>query len=356
MKLRRAMAVAAATAVIAPAAFFSAPAAFATGEDTTTTTESPSPSATESVPAPEETEATETPSDDTTEPTDEESTIDPSDGATEPTDEESTTAPTPSDDASVTTPPTSTPPSGTAKPTTDPGNGLNDCLDRDEIELDPNLHTSLSGLPDKIVAGSGFHSFKLNVSNKGKNDYKRVDLGVFTGQIDEEDWDISGEHLTLQYQDPESGKWVDISLDAYDEGAGYLGFTDVKPKESFSINLRLNVDKSAPAGLAYAISIGAYVNDKGNCVIADDEAYYEFTIVAAGGNAGEPNEAKPQGGKKPLPAKPVGNTEIKPVGSLAQTGSSSMMPALGMAGGIAIVAGAGVVFALKRRRSGDAAA
>ncbi|AXG82797.1 LPXTG cell wall anchor domain-containing protein [Streptomyces paludis] len=224
------------------------------------------------------------------------------------------------------------------------------------MELDPNLSTSLSGLPDKIVAGSGFHSFKLNVSNKGKNDYKRVDLGVFTAQIDEDTWGFDTDHLTLQFQDPESGKWVDISLDAFDEGAGYLGFTDVRAKESFSINLRLNVDKSAPAGLGYAISIGAYVNDKGNCVIADDEAYYEFTIVAAGSDPGKPNEAKPQGGKKPLPAKPVGDKEIKPEGSLAQTGSSSMMPVIGMAGGIAIVAGAGVVFALKRRRSGEAAA
>ncbi|WP_233518201.1 LPXTG cell wall anchor domain-containing protein [Streptomyces corynorhini] len=361
------MAVAAATAVIAPAAFFSAPAAFATGEENTATTESPSPS--ESSPAPgtsdgsegEPTEGASESADETTEPGD--GASEPSSGApetSEPAEPGDGGSPSPS--ASQESPEPSTSPS--TSPSTGPDDGRQECeYDEDEngdvdYAVDSDLNTSLSGLPDKIVAGSGFHSFKLNVSNKSDNAYKRLDLGVFAAQIDEKSpWWINSDHLTLQFKDPESGKWTDISLDFDDEGVGYLGFTDVKAKESFSIDLRLSVDKSAPAGLAYALTIGTYVNDDGTCVDAGGEdLFYEFEIIAAGTDPGKPNDAKPQGGKKPLPVKPAGNNEIKPVGTLAQTGSSSMVPVIGTVGGIAILAGAGVMFAMKRRRDGDATA
>ncbi|WP_326810875.1 hypothetical protein OIE62_25595 [Streptomyces scopuliridis] len=354
MKLRRAMAVAAATAVIAPAAFFSAPAAFATdGENSPPPAASEAPESTEPA-APETTEASVTPP--ATGEAPEEGKAD-----EEKAPQSSEEAPAPGTELSE---PEGTKPSepapassgSTTKPTTEPSDGPVECVDTEEGIYDDQLQTSLSGLPERIVAGSGFHSFKLNVTNKGKNDYERVDLGVFAFQIDEKAWDPSTGHLTLQYKDPESGVWTPISLDDNDAGAGYLGYTGVKAKESFSVDLRLSVAKSAPAGLGYAVSIGVYANDEGNCVYSDDESFYEFDIVAAGTDPGDPNEAKPQeGGKKPLPAKPAGNTEIKPQGHLAETGSSSVVPVIGMAGGIAIVAGAGVMFAMKRRRS-DAAA
>ncbi|MBH0247912.1 hypothetical protein I3W98_41935, partial [Streptomyces cavourensis] len=53
------------------------------------------------------------------------------------------------------------------------------CVDSDRPTTDKNLRTSLSGLPSKVVAGSGFHAFKLNVENKGDKVYDRVDLGLF---------------------------------------------------------------------------------------------------------------------------------------------------------------------------------
>ncbi|MFF3243485.1 LPXTG cell wall anchor domain-containing protein [Streptomyces sp. NPDC002870] len=325
------MAVAAATAVIAPATFLAAPAAFATTPTPTPTeTASTSPSPTETAttsPSPTDTV--------TTPPAPTETAASPSAPANSPS------APATSPSASATTPDETFGCDLAEKPT-----------------FDKSLQTSLTGLPSKIVAGSGYHQFKLNVANKGENSYKRVDLGVFTAQVDDDTWEESTGHLSLQYKDPESGVWTDISLDEDDEGAGYLGYTDVKAKESFSIDLRLSVDKAAPAGFGYAISIGAYADDKGNCVFSDDEAYYEFDILAAGTEPGDVDEAEPQeGSKKPLPStKPAGNTEIQPQGNLAETGSSSILPTVGIAGGIAIVAGAGVVFAMKRRRSSGATA
>ncbi|MFD4138764.1 LAETG motif-containing sortase-dependent surface protein [Streptomyces sp. NPDC058572] len=331
------MAVAAATAVIAPATFLAAPAAYAdpspaTSESATATADpAPSDTATTS-PAPSDI-ATASPA--------------PSDTAT------TTTSPSPSDTATTSPSPSdsaTTSPSPSAEPTS-----IEDvCDDEKEPQFDENLQTALKGLPSKIVAGSGFHNFKLSVSNKGENSYKRVDLGVFAASIDEDITEDTSGYLTLQYKDPESGEWNNISLDENDEGAGYLGYTDVKAKESFSIDLRLSVDGKAPAGFGYAISIGVYADDKGNCVYSDDEAFYEFDILAAGSEPGDVDDAEPQEGGK-TPVKPEGNTEINPQGNLAETGSDSQLPVIGAIGGITILAGAGVVFAMKRRK-GNAAA
>ncbi|MFE1473182.1 LPXTG cell wall anchor domain-containing protein [Streptomyces cyaneofuscatus] len=355
MKIRRALAVAAATAVLAPVTLLSSPAAFATP--------SPTPEATETATAPEEPE---------TPPADEETdTVPAPEGENpaaeegeektpaeeekekeeeKPAGEEEKPAEKPEDKP---TSPSATPPSP-APSVTSPSDI---CQDTEDERTDENLRTSLSGLPSEVVAGSGFHAFKLNVENKGDKAYKRVDLGLVAAQVDDDNWLPNTDHLTLQFKDPETGAWSDISLDQDDEVIGYIGYTDIRAKESFSIDLRLSVDKKAPEGYGFAIIIGLYADEEGNCVYPEGEQFYEFDVLAAGTDAGEPNEAEPQtGGKKPVPAKPVGNTEIKPEGTLAQTGSDSNLPVIATIGGVAILAGAGVVFALGRRRKGDATA
>ncbi|RLV69675.1 cell surface glycoprotein 1 [Streptomyces sp. CBMAI 2042] len=358
MKIRRALAVAAATAVLAPVTLLSSPAAFATpsptpeATETATASEEPeTPSAdeeTDTIPAPEGEnpaagEGEEKP------PADEEKEKEKEEE--KPAGEEEKPAEKPEDKP---TSPSATPPSP-APSVTSPSDICQDT--EDDQQIDENLRTSLSGLPSEIVAGSGFHGFKLNVENKGDKAYKRVDLGLVAAQIDDDNWLPNTDHLTLQFKDPETGAWSDISLDQDDEVIGYIGYTDIRAKESFSIDLRLSVDKKAPEGYGFAIIIGLYADEEGNCVYPDSDEFYEFDVLAAGTDAGEPNEAEPQtGGKKPVPAKPVGNTEIKPEGTLAQTGSDSNLPVIATIGGLAILAGAGVVFALGRRRKGDATA
>ncbi|MGK5451004.1 LPXTG cell wall anchor domain-containing protein, partial [Streptomyces radiopugnans] len=247
---------------------------------------------------------------------------------------------------------TSAPASPSAEPS--PSEGPAECSDEDEEFLvDEDLLTGLSGLPSKVVAGSGFHAFQLTVTNTSDTDYRRVDFGVFTAQIDEENWNVTTGHLTLQYQDPATGAWKNISLDENDEGVGYVGYSVVKAHTSYSVNLRLSVDAAAPAGLGFAVTIGMYANDAGACVYAGDDSYYEFEILKAGAKPGEVPGAKPQGGaKKPVPSiKPVGDTEIKMKGTLAQTGSSSALPTIALIGGVTMAVGAGAVFAVRRRKT-----
>ncbi|MEI5102115.1 LAETG motif-containing sortase-dependent surface protein [Streptomyces sp. PmtG] len=48
-------------------------------------------------------------------------------------------------------------------------------------------------------------------------------------------------------------------------------------------------------------------------------------------------------------------SDIPPTGSLAETGSSSALPAIGLVGGAAVVVGAGAVFVVRRRGNSNAA-
>ncbi|MEZ3179293.1 LPXTG cell wall anchor domain-containing protein [Streptomyces pimonensis] len=76
--------------------------------------------------------------------------------------------------------------------------------------------------------------------------------------------------------------------------------------------------------------------------------------MAAGSTPADTGDAKPQGGAKPLPVKPVGNTQIDPQGRLAETGSSSALPAIALAGGAAVALGVGTMFVARRRKSATA--
>ncbi|MFJ8731905.1 LAETG motif-containing sortase-dependent surface protein [Streptomyces bauhiniae] len=343
MKLRRSLALAAATAVLSPVVLMTASVAQAEENPSSPTTATESASTGETEP---EGDVTTTPAADT-------STS--ADTSTPPAENSTSAAPTKDTASPSASTSTSTSPSGSASASASASasTGPEDC-DETDPKLDKDLTTSLSGLPSKIVAGSGFHGFKLNVKNSGKHSYKRVDLGVFAAAMGEDDFSDATQYLTLQYQDPTTGKWNDISVDLDDEAAGYLGYTDVKAKESFSIDLRLSVDKKAPAGAGFAISIGSYVDDEGNCVYASDDDFYEFDILAAGTTPGPVDDStpKPQGGSKPLPTtKPAGNTQVVPQGHLAETGSSSALPAIALTGGAAVALGLGAVFVVRRRRN-----
>jgi LPXTG-motif cell wall-anchored protein len=330
MKLRRVMAAAAATAAIAPLALLSAPSAFATGE----TTPAPSTSATETATPPASTTPPVTPPASTTPP------------ATPPA---STTPPA--------TPPASTTPPATptsAAPTDEPTEEPTDCpVDDDGVDADSKLELELSGLPGKIVAGSGWHQFKLTAANPSDEDLGEVQwlaaVDNFADSDDEKDW--LANYAQIQYFNPDSKAWESIADDV--SGGLYFGTTELGAKEKVDIKLRVNISAKAPAGDGYALGLGGYLDSEQNCV-HNAFAFYEFTVLKAGSNNENPGEAdKNEGGKKPSGGtKPQGGAnEIPTTGSLAETGSSSMLPTIGLVGGAAVVAGAGAVFIVRRKKA-----
>nr|WP_309094884.1 LAETG motif-containing sortase-dependent surface protein [Streptomyces sp.] len=323
MKLRRAMAAAAATAVIAPVALLAAPAAYATDE----TTPTPSASVSESAP---ETSA--------------------SPSATETTPE---TSPSPSTSVSESAPETSSSPSASATESS-PSPSASEPEESESPDPEPSIcedtkvDVSISGLPGKIAAGSGWHKFSLNVLND--SDSTLNDLNFFAGASPDENGEelFSSKQVQLQAWDPQDKIWVDLNEDGY--AVGYVGYTDeLKSDYEVNIPLRLNVSKSAPVGAGFSLGATIYGDNDAECTGFGDVSY-KFQIVSAGTDTGG---TKPQeGGKAPVTDdKPSGNTP-EVTGSLAETGSSSALPMISLVGGAAVVAGAGAIFVVRRRKAG----
>ncbi|MEU6529251.1 LPXTG cell wall anchor domain-containing protein [Streptomyces sp. NPDC046928] len=334
MKLRRALAAAATTAVIAPIALLSAPAAFATDETTTPATSETTPAAGDTTP-PADTETT-TPADDET-------------TAPAPTDEETDeTSPDPDDSTSAPAPSTSATDSASPSPSTSTPEETEEPDPEESVCEDTKVDVSISGLPGKISAGSGWHKFSLSVLNT--SDSTLEDLDFFAGASSDADgMDLfKSKQVEIQAWDPEDEVWVTLDEDGY--AVGYVGYTDVlEPDYVVDIPMRVNVKSSAPAGAGFTLGATIYGDADGDCVGFGDVAY-KYQIVAAGTDTDgtEPQE----GGKAPVTDEKPGSDTPQVTGSLAETGSSSQLPVIGTVGGVAILAGAGVMFAMKRRRSG----
>ncbi|CAL9505228.1 hypothetical protein SUDANB58_03537 [Streptomyces sp. enrichment culture] len=336
MKLRRALAAAAATAVIAPVALLAAPAAYATDDTpsaspSTSTSESSTPTGgTSTSPAPSESasEGTPAPSDTSTSPA-------PSGSASEGT-------PAPSGSATETTPaPSTSAPEETETPEPEPS-----------ICEDSKVDVDMTGLPGKIAAGSGWHKFSLNVFNNSDSDLE--DLDYFAGASADGFGDelFSSKQVQLQAWDPEAEIWQDLNEGG--EAVGYVGYTPtLEAGYEVEIPMRLNVTSKAPVGAGFTLGATIYGDTDGRCTGFGDVSY-RFQIVAAGTNT---EGTKPtEGGKAPIAEnKPAGTTTTnapKVTGTLAETGSSSALPVIGLVGGIAVVAGAGAVFVVRRRKAG----
>ncbi|MFF8655246.1 LAETG motif-containing sortase-dependent surface protein [Streptomyces huasconensis] len=362
MKLRRAMAAAAATAVVAPLALLSAPAAFAAEGSVSSTAAS---SGQDKAPAP-----TSTTTDGTKQ------TPDPAQDTTQdPTHKPTKKTPLPKPQLPTEKPTKPSKPSKTGEPG-EPGEPGGTAEDEDEqkpgkckvkgggVDPDSVLEIEFSGLPDKIVAGSGWHPFELSATNPTDEPLGEVEWSVFlknkSKTADKQSW--LGKYATLQYLDPETDTWKSVKSE---KGGVAYGIIDLGAEETADIELRLNVNVKAPAGKGYAFGLGDYVDSKLDCT-RESGSYEPLTISKAADQSEHPGTPKPKPTLTPTaqpsatpsatstPA-PQGTADGPVDGSLAETGSSSALPAIGLVGGAAVVVGAGAVFVVRRRKSDTAA-
>ncbi|MVO83654.1 LPXTG cell wall anchor domain-containing protein [Streptomyces sp. p1417] len=398
------MATAAATAAIAPLALLSAPAAFATGDANdapsvssgeTPPAVTPAPGDTTKPGAPGSGDQPPAPGDDTepgdgTKPGDGGKPGDdtrPGDGGkpgdAKPGDDTKPGGGEPKDD---TEPKDETKPGDDTKPGdkgTEPGENGKPTAEPTECPSDPDtgedaeskLELALTGLPGKITAGSGWHEFELTAANPSDEELGEVEwlaaTDNFSDSENEKDW--LSTYARIQFYDPEAKGWKSIA-DEVESGVAF-GRTKLAAKEQVEIRLRLDISAKAPAGDGYALGLGGYVDSELNCR-HNAFTMYEFTVLKAGSHNEDPGEAKPDPDvtepphmrpqgivTKPVKTvktvKTVKKTTVQdsaPTGSLAQTGSNSMLPTIGIVGGIAVVAGAGAVFAVRRRAHSDGTA
>jgi LPXTG-motif cell wall-anchored protein len=356
MKLRRALVTVASTAALLPAALAAAPAAFAddgsttpTMSSTATDTATAAPTGTATAPAPSDTATGTTGSGDGT-------TGTPSAGASGGSDSSSTSTPAPGDTSTAAPAPSA---SASSDPTDEPTAYCSDETPGYQAEL----KISVAGLPGRIARGSGWHSFTITVDNPTRKAVTGVDLvaDVFNPYSAAPD---AFKQLKLQAYDPDTHQWFDPTDGA--GGAAYLGAGDMPAHTSANVGLRLNVEAGAPLGETIALGYGAYP-DRANDCIAEASGTEEFKVVSAADGTGGTATHRP-GGKIPTGARkaaahsassnathaiPAKTTQAALTGSLAHTGSPSQLPLIGGIGAAAVVAGAGTLFAVRRRRAGS---
>ncbi|MET9774130.1 LAETG motif-containing sortase-dependent surface protein [Streptomyces sp. NPDC006367] len=342
------MAAAAATAVIAPLALLAAPAAYAETQSpsasTSTSTDGKTPEETQSGTPAASPSASET------------STPAASPSATD----TETAEPDASQSSTATSTPTSPAPSTSAPEEEEPEEPeVPLCEEIDENYDDAKVSATVKGLPGKIVAGDGYHPFELVVTNESKTEVKEIAFYAEVENYEIEETKFLSPHVDLEFKNPESGKWERIGND---EWAGdYFYFLEkLKAEASDSIDLRVSIDAKAPAGDAYSFAAGAYLdNVDGQECIATGWGQYDFQVLKPGSGNPAPGTATPSDkngtdgkGGKPSVKRPQGNVSELPTGSLAETGSSSALPMIGLAGGLAVVVGGGAVFVVRRRKAG----
>ncbi|WP_406113971.1 hypothetical protein [Streptomyces sp. NBC_01014] len=362
MKLRRTMAAAAATAVMAPVALLAASAAYADGTSGgTPATGTPAAVAPADVGSPADVE---------TPPAVVPTTDPPDSAAPQPTEPAPTTEP-PTTAPVVTPPPTTAPPT-TAPPVTPPvTTPPADCPVVDDGVTDPtgSLRLSISGLPGSIVAGSGWHPFTISAANPTGRKLGKVEwlalVDNYSESEDEKDW--LGPYATVQFFDRTTGTWESLDDEELFGYGVYFGETELGARDVVDIPLRVKIARDAPAGDSFAFGFGGYVDVESGCV-HNAYAEREFTVLAAGSTGARPGSGGPGAGTTagngngtgrkvrrtgPTAAPHALSTRVIPVrGDLADTGSPSPLPVLALAGGFAVVLGAGVVFGVHRRGRG----
>ncbi|MFG2765709.1 LAETG motif-containing sortase-dependent surface protein [Streptomyces rubiginosohelvolus] len=218
-----------------------------------------------------------------------------------------------------------------------------------EPELD--LTTEVTGLPDKLVAGTAT-DFSLRVTNGSDRHMDEVLTFVSVHATDKSGLKDTEKFFRLQWSTKSAPKWQNADADDYIDGVGAL-----KPGAHADVKLRLTLDKATPAGNGVAFFAADFFNEDGSCGGAPDLDMYEFDVKAAGSKPGKTEDVKPSTTPRPgnTGTTPQGSASGTPAttGSLAATGSSSATTSIALAGGAAVLLGAAAVFVVRRRKTGS---
>ncbi|MET9372901.1 peptidase [Streptomyces sp. NPDC002992] len=223
----------------------------------------------------------------------------------------------------------------------------------EECVPEPKFTTVVHGLPEKVVAGTTVN-FTVRVTNG--TDKKMDEVYPYTAvhAFDEKGLKELDEYLDLEWSTAANPKWQDVDF------GESLFVGSLNAKSSVDVKLKLTIDGKAPAGQGAAFVAGDYWNDDESCGGTPDLEYYEFAILAKGSNPGKVDDAKgkpgnsntnPQGGTSTTPVN--GGTTGSTNGNLANTGSNDIVPQIALAGGAAVVLGAGAMFIVRRRKAGS---
>ncbi|SEF08330.1 LPXTG-motif cell wall anchor domain-containing protein [Streptomyces sp. 2112.3] len=219
------------------------------------------------------------------------------------------------------------------------------------------LQAAVHGLPRQLTAGGAWTPFTMTLTNTTGKSLEEVQPSLLVSSA--QDVDRPYWELETEYRDAKTGKWKTFH-DALPEDL--FGFFAIGPHSSITLQLRTHAVKDAKPGAGYALAAGDYRNRDGSCGSAK-EAWYDFTILRAGAKPTQPPADKPgEPGGTAAPGQSAasgggtggsgstGGLSPQGGGELAATGSSSALPPIALAGGAAMVIGAGAVIGVRRRK------
>ncbi len=263
----------------------------------------------------------------------------------------STTAPTSTDaptSTSSSAPTTTTSPTSTATASATPSatSSLKSCSSGPSSEI----AFTLKGVPSRIVAGDGWHTFTLTATGKSDRALGAIDAAV-TADNGEDSYNADLYKTSyLEFWDPSAAKWLSLKDEGKDDiretGLVYGSTTLKTAHASSTMKFRIRLTADSTPGDAWVDGGGSFVDTAKNCT-RGSTTDSTFVVVAAGTKSGSGGTAA---------SSSAGSSTTPDGGTLAETGSSSATPVIAGVGGAAVLAGAAAVGVARRRRKGSAAA
>jgi hypothetical protein len=275
-------------------------------------------------------------------------------------------------------------PTGTATPTATASTYPDLCPNGVHWDDDPDLDpVIMPGLPDTVSAGDGWHEYTIRVQNITLTTLKDIDV-----QLSKEVHDFTPDmpnaypsYVALQSRDRRSGEWRNVPFSSEEPNiiTTHFATTDLAPATSLPIQLRFRVAEDFPVNREHSDAIGSVTvgvrtyrpdpDGEGPCTKAS--ASKGLRVYEPGsGNGDATGSPAPTSGSPASasgspasasgsPASASGSTtpadDATPAGgALTETGSSSGLALLAGAGGATLAVVGGAVYAVRRRRAGDA--
>jgi hypothetical protein len=141
----------------------------------------------------------------------------------------------------------------------------------------PVLHTAITGLPNKVAAGSGWHQFTLTIDNPSQTKVSNVHLFAGVSSTDVGFKAFPTSQVSLQAYFPKTKRWQDVT-DTAGHTDGYFGWGWLNPHGHINVPMRINVKKNAPIGKGVALGAGFYLDATHKCT-AITAATYKIQIA-----------------------------------------------------------------------------
>ncbi|MFJ4962751.1 LPXTG cell wall anchor domain-containing protein [Streptomyces sp. NPDC088729] len=232
--------------------------------------------------------------------------------------------------------------------------------------------TSLHGLPSELVAGSGWHDFTYRVTNVSQVKVMETDASLYLGTADPDLDDIAELAVTVEWFNTATNTWKPIEGEGADvfDNQEFVTLAALAPGEHTDARMRVKVAATATPGTGYFFTTGHSYGEDGQCGF-DEISQFDFTVLAPGSKPGPAGEAEGKPGSAEEveavkdreareksagtndPAPQSGSDAPRTANVLAETGSPAALPTLVAIGGVALAAGA---FLVARRRKADPAA